>query len=155
MGVQQLAASWHDFASSTLSELERVEPEAWKRPSPYPGWSGHDLLAHISSSQKALPRVVESAFAPPPTNPGEAFDADRWNASQVRRRREQPTSNLIAEFQDGGVELTTMIERRLRPEDLGRAVPAGAGRGRPLGEVLEQLLGHQRRHVSDLLQSVR
>jgi hypothetical protein len=34
-------------------------------------------------------------------------------------------------------------------------VPAGAGRGRPLRQTLEELLAHQRGHLSDLLQSVR
>jgi hypothetical protein len=47
------------------------------------------------------------------------------------------------------------MEHRVLPDDLVRPVPAGAGRGRPLGQTLEDLLAHQRRHLSDLLQAVR
>jgi uncharacterized protein (TIGR03083 family) len=155
MDVQQLAAAWREFAASAAGALEGVSAEAWQRPTGYPEWTGHDLLAHLSSTQKVLPRMVESAFAPPSASgSGEPFDADRWNASQVRRRRDQPTERLLEEFREGGSELTIMIEHRVRPEDLGRPVPSGAGRGRPLGEVLERLLEHQRRHLSDLLQAV-
>jgi uncharacterized protein (TIGR03083 family) len=155
MDVQQLAAAWREFAATAAAALEGVAAEAWQRPTQYPEWTGHDLLAHLSSTQKVLPRMVESAFAPPTASgSGEPFDADRWNASQVRRRREQPTERLLEEFREGGSELTIMIEHRVRPEDLDRPVPTGAGRGRPLGEVLERLLEHQRRHLSDLLQAV-
>lgn len=156
MDVQQLAAAWREFAASAAGALEGVAQEAWQRPTSYPDWTGHDLLAHLSSTQKALPRVVESAFAPSSASgSGEPFDADRWNASQVRRRRDQPSQGLIEEFRQGAVELASTIEEQVRPEDLARPVPLGAGRGHALGESLEELFEHQRGHLSDLLQSVR
>jgi len=150
MQGRELAEGWHAFAAEAEDALRRIDPEAWQRACPYEGWTEHDLLAHLSSSQKALPRVLMSAFAPPPSNPVEPFDADRWNASQVRRRKEEGEENLIEEFRQGASEVITILEK-LQPPDLDRPVPAGAGRGRALGSVLETLLAHQRRHLADLL----
>jgi uncharacterized protein (TIGR03083 family) len=156
MELHELAARWREFIGSATSSLERVHPDAWQRPTTYDGWTAHDLLAHLSSSQKALPRLVESAFTPPVAAAGaEPFDPDRWNASQIRRRRDQPGESLIDEFRQGSSELSIMMEHRVLPEDLARSVPAGAGRGRALGLTLEELLAHQRGHLSDLLQAVR
>ncbi len=148
-----MAESWRAFAAEAVGALGRIGPQGWHQASGYEGWTGHDLLAHLSSSQRALPRVVQSAFAPAPASPPEPFDPDRWNASQVRRRREKREENLIGEFRQGASELVTMLEK-LQPLDLDRPVPAGAGRGRPLGQVAEALLAHQRTHLSDLLKAI-
>ena len=133
-----------------------MSPDAWERSSGYPDWTVHDLLAHLSSTQLAIPRLLESAFAESPTLPSEPFDEDRWNASQVRRRRDQPAAALIEELERGALALSQAMRERVRePSDLRRPVPAGAGRGRPLEEAFDALLPHQRRHLADLLTAVR
>jgi hypothetical protein len=99
---------------------------------------------------------VEAAFSGTAAGPSEPFDEDRWNASQVRRRRERDAKELIDELGAGAAALTRYIEERIvAGANLRRPVPVGAGRGRPLGEVLEELLEHQHRHLADLLKSVR
>ncbi len=151
-----LADRWQEFGSSAIAQLRAVPVEAWQRPSGYEGWTAHDLLAHLSSTQQAIPRLVESAFSETAAGPAEPFDEDRWNASQVRRRREREANELIDELGAGAAALTLSIEERIRAEaDLQRPVPVGAGRGRPLVGVLDELLDHQRHHLSDLLKSVR
>lgn len=156
MLARDLVERWQDFASSAVKDLEAVSPGAWQRPSGYQGWSAHDLLAHLSSTQQAATRLVESAFAAAPAGPSEPFDEDRWNASQVRRRREHPEKELIQEFRSGASALERAVQARVfEPGDLQRSVPAGAGRGRPLKEVFEELIDHQRGHLSDLLKAVR
>jgi hypothetical protein len=76
----------------------------WTRPTPAEGWTAHDLLAHISSTQAALAATVGSVSASDGHASGparEPFDPDRWNASQVRRRRERPTEDLLLEVGEG------------------------------------------------------
>lgn len=156
VGAGDLVDRWQDFGKSAVEELRTVRPSAWERPSGYEGWSAHDLLAHLSSTQQATPRLVESAFGGSSAGPSEPFDEDRWNASQLRRRRDQPEKDLIEELRRGTSELIrTLKERVSDPADLERSVPAGAGRGHPLREVFDELLDHQRRHLSDLLRAVR
>ena len=155
----ELVDRWRDFASSAVAELKAVRSDVWQRSSSYPGWTAHDLLAHLSSTVKAIPRLVDAAFSEPrpePTEPTEPFDEDRWNAGQIRRRRDLPANDLIDEFQRGAADLAHALHARvLRPTDLQRVVPIGAGRGHPLGEVLEEQMVHQRRHLADLLKSVQ
>jgi uncharacterized protein (TIGR03083 family) len=155
VGVEELVDRWRDFISSAVAELKAVRSDAWQRPSIYPGWTAHDLLAHLSSTVQAIPRLVDAAFSEPRPEPAEPFDEDRWNAGQVRRRRDLAANDLIDEFQRGGAELSRALnERVLRRIDLQRVVPIGAGRGNSLGDVLEEQLDHQRRHLADLLESV-
>lgn len=155
VGVEKLVDRWRVFTSSAVAELKAVRSDAWQQPSIYPGWTAHDLLAHLSSTVQAIPRLVDAAFSEPRPEPAEPFDEDRWNAGQIRRRRDLPEKELIEEFQRGAAELSRVIhERVFGPAELQRVVPIGAGRGHALGEVLEEQLGHQRRHLADLLESV-
>ncbi len=155
VGVEELVDRWRDFASSAVVELKAVRSDAWLRPSVYPGWSAHDLLAHLSSTVQAIPRLVDAAFSEPRPQPAEPFDEDRWNAGQIRRRRDLPEKELIDEFQRGTAELSRAIhEQVFGPAELQRVVPIGAGRGHALGDVLDEQLVHQRRHLADLLKSV-
>ncbi len=155
VGAEELIDRWRDFTSSALAELKAVRSDAWQLPSAYPGWTTHDLLAHLSSTLQAIPRLVDAAFSEPRPGPAEPFDEDRWNASQVRRRRDLAADDLIGEFQRGAADLSrALTELVVRRTDLQRVVPIGAGRGNSLGDVLEEQLDHQRRHLADLLESV-
>src|SRR5438445_686729 len=105
----------------------------------YGGWSCHDLLAHLSSTQASLPRIVTSSTEP--AKPGaEPFDADRWNGSQVRRRKEATDQDLLNEFDMG----TTRLVETLTGMDLKQPVTIGPYVGMPLGEAMAEMLDHQR-----------
>ena len=131
----------------------------WSRPTLDSDWDAHDLLAHISSTQGALVATVASAVpaaepaaAPAAvagagqSGPREPFDPDRWNASQVRRRRERSVADLVAEIAEG----TAAFDEAVQAADLGRTVTIGRFAGRPLAEALKGLLDHQRNHMSEL-----
>jgi len=119
----------------------------WERPTAAEGWSAHDLLAHISSTQGALAATVASAAAGPASSgAGEPFDPDRWNASQVRRRRERSVADLLVEVSEG----TAGFEEALAAADLSRPATIGSFAGLPLAAALSGLLEHQRAHLADL-----
>src|SRR5579859_165982 len=111
----------------------------------YEGWTCHDLLAHLSSSEAALARVAAASTEPAPPR-AEPFDADRWNASQLRKRAGTSPQDLLAEFDVG----TTRLVEALTDLDLSKPVHAGAFAGRPLREAMAEMLEHQRRHLDDL-----
>ena len=130
-----------------LASIVRALHGDWSAPvgSAYDGWSCKDLLAHLSSSEAALARVVASSTEP--ARPGaEPFDADRWNASQVRRRKDSSEQDLLNEFDLG----TTRLVEALTGMDLKQPVNAGAYAGKPLGEAMAHMLDHQRKHLDDL-----
>lgn len=119
----------------------------WARPAQGDGdgWTARQLLAHLSSTQAALPAVIA---ATPLGGNGDrpAFDPARWNASQVRRREERRPAELADEMRRGAEQ----IHAALHEADL--AAPAGAGTfaGLPLGEAMERMLDHQRGHLAEL-----
>jgi len=109
------------------------------------GWTAKELLAHLSSTQAALPAVIA---APPPTGNGErpAFDASRWNASQLRRREERRPADLADEMRLGAEQ----IHAALHSADLAATAAAGSFAGLPLREAMERMLDHQRDHLAEL-----
>jgi pimeloyl-ACP methyl ester carboxylesterase len=121
----------------------------WKRPTPAESWTAHDLLAHISSTQGALAATVASVIAGDGQHADsgrEPFDPDRWNASQIRRRRERSTEDLLVEIDEG----TAAFDRAVVAADLGRTVTIGSFAGSSLAAALRGLLEHQRSHLAEL-----
>jgi pimeloyl-ACP methyl ester carboxylesterase len=119
----------------------------WTRPAhgDEDGWTAKQLLAHLSSTQAALPAVIA---APPLTVNGDrpAFDPARWNASQLRRREERQPSELADEMRRGAEQ----IHAALLAADLALPAAAGTFAGLPLGEAMERMLEHQRAHQAEL-----
>jgi pimeloyl-ACP methyl ester carboxylesterase len=109
------------------------------------GWTARDLLAHLSSTQAALPRVV-TARPSPGGEPAAPFESDRWNASQLRRRMDAAVGLLQAELRDSAVRL----QAALMDADVSRVAAAGAYAGRPLDEALDSMADHQRGHLREL-----
>jgi uncharacterized protein (TIGR03083 family) len=115
----------------------------------YDGWTCHDLLAHLSSTEASLPSVIVSATEPQ-RGGAEPFDADRWNRSQVRRRLDKDPQELLNEFDAG----TTRVVEALTDVDLTKKVTIGAYPGYSLGEAMAEMLEHQRHHLEDLRSSL-
>ena len=133
-----------------LASIVRALHGDWSAPADgYDGWSCKDLLAHLSSTEASLPAVAESATQP--ARPGaEPFDADRWNRSQVRKRADKDSQELLNEFDMG----TTRLIEVLTEVDLDRQVTIGAYPGYKLGEAMAEMLEHQRKHLDDLRQAL-
>ena len=133
-----------------LASIVRALHGDWSAPaSGYDGWTCHDLLAHLSSSEASLPSLVESATQPQREG-AEPFDADRWNRSQVRRRADKDPQELLNEFDAG----TTRLVEALSDVDLTKKVTIGAYPGYSLGDAMAEMLEHQRHHLEDLRSSL-
>ena len=118
----------------------------WTAPAKgYEGWTCRDLLAHLSSTAASLPAVASSVTEPKDPN-APRFDPDRWNASQVRRRAEKQPQELIDEYDAG----TTRLVMALSDLKLDTTVTIGPYAGLLLGDVMKEMLEHQRHHLSDL-----
>lgn len=157
---------WHDSAhdiplllpEAVALDVERlclrtawreVEREAlaldgdWGRASGFAGWTAKDLLAHLSSTQAAMAAALR---APAPAPGGAPFDSDRWNASQVRRRQEQPPAALREEIARG----TADLDAALREADLEATMPAGAFTGENTASAMRAMVRHQRGHIAEV-----
>jgi len=140
-----VAAFW-SLARETAA-LEHGERPWQRRVHAEGSWEARDLLAHLSSTQAALAGVVASAGeGSQATGTGQPFDPDRWNASQLRRRRERTPTELVRELHAGAVAL----QAALMAADLSARTSIGPQAGRPLREALEQMYAHQRGHLAEL-----
>jgi hypothetical protein len=129
-----------------LAGIVRALHGDWTAPAPgYEGWRCRELLAHLSSTAASLPAVASSVTEPRDPN-APPFDANRWNASQVRRRADKETQDLIDEYDAGTTRLVTVLSDLA----LDTVVTIGPYAGLSLGEAMEEMLEHQRNHLSDL-----
>jgi uncharacterized protein (TIGR03083 family) len=133
-----------------LAGVVRALHGDWTAAAPgYDGWTCRDLLAHLSSSAASLPAVASSVTQPKdPKAP--AFDSDRWNASQVRRRADKQPQELIDEYDAG----TTRLVMVLADLSVDTPVTVGPYAGLGLGEAMAKMLVHQRHHLSDLREAL-
>jgi hypothetical protein len=136
------------FADVTADIAANQGP--WNAPTGYLDWSAKDLLAHLSSTQAALPAVARSRPDPGAPASPEKFDSDRWNASQVRRRKELAPADLIAELESGTRELDGLLA------ELPLAEPIGGGpfAGETAGQAMANMIDHQREHLAELRRSL-
>ena len=129
-----------------LASIVRALHGDWSAPVPgYDGWTCKDLLAHLSSSEASLARVIASANEPPRPD-ATPFDADRWNASQVRRRSDTDPQDLLNEFDMG----TNSVVEALTDIDVHKPVTAGAFPGYTIAAAMAEMLDHQQQHLDDL-----
>ena len=134
-----------------LASIVRALHGDWSAPAggEYGDWSCKDLLAHLSSTEASLARIVSSSSEP--ARPGaEPFDADRWNASQIRKRKDSDEQDLLSEFDLG----TTRLVEALSGMDLDKPVTIGPYVGLALGRAMQEMLDHQRHHLDDLREAL-
>ena len=119
----------------------------WSRPTGYQDWSARDLLAHLSSTQAALPAVARSRPGPAAaSDPAPAFDSDRWNASMLRRRAELPVEALKEELEAGGREMDPVLAELPVADVIG----AGTFAGETAAMAMAHMIDHQREHLEEL-----
>jgi pimeloyl-ACP methyl ester carboxylesterase len=135
-----LRAAWRALADDITS----LDGD-WDLPVPKSTWTARDLLAHLSSTVTSLPRVLAE---PQPTAGGssEPFDSDRWNAAQVTRRQDHTAEQLRDEL----AQATAALEAGIVSADFSVYAGIGPYAGMPLGDVMEEMLAHQRGHLAEL-----
>lgn len=138
-----------------LRVMYSVAPDAWTSPSPAPGWTHHDVLAHLATGDLVLQRQLRAALMP--------SDAKRWVAIDdephglVEERRDVGEERLIEEFIAARHE-TLRLFSQLRPEHLH--APVRCGCGEPDGErtllaCVQAFSQREARHLAALRTAMR
>lgn len=140
------AAAYSDLAH----QVERLELD-WQTPliGEQEAWTAKDLLAHLASTQTSLSHLVLTAGAQLWSEAAEEappFDADRWNASQVGRRRQTTPDELMEELGAGARRATELLSTA----DLEAPTTAGPLPGQPLRKTLQLLVRHGYDHLRQL-----
>ena len=132
-------AAVHEERRALIADLEHLPDDAWQRPSLCPGWSVHDVLAHLVDTARTtrlgfLRGMVRARF-----------DFDRSNADGVRKHRGSSPAETLEAFRSvqhrtsgpPAPGATRLVEAVVHGEDIRR--PLGIVRAYPAASVLAAL----------------
>jgi uncharacterized protein (TIGR03083 family) len=146
--VEPIAARVRESRAELLEFARSLSAEVWSQPSPNPGWSCKDLLAHVAGD-KGYIMILRAAVERTRLDPAlfAEGEGDRANARDVEARRGWSTEALIAEIESDGKERDELMskltdaDRDLRQKEFPLS----------LGDVLEMGPGgHDHEHLEQL-----
>ena len=131
-----------------LAYARGVPVQAWDTPSPNPGWSCKDLLAHVAGDKGYL-MILRAAVERTRLDPAQFTpeEGERANARDVAERQGRTVADLITEIESDGetrldlLSRLTDADRDLRQKEFPLS----------LGGVFEtEPGGHDREHLAQL-----
>jgi uncharacterized protein (TIGR03083 family) len=139
-----------------LRAVYQVTDDAWDEESPAtPGWTYHDVLAHIASNERRLQTRFRSAMGQGNAEDLAAVnDVEEWNEEAVKARRGSSIRELVDEWQAGKHE-TLRLLASFEPQHLRGHVTVGSGEQVPLMEFLQRVAAHTSRHGGQLVPGSR
>lgn len=118
----------HQERQRLVRDLEALARDQWETPSLCPGWSVHDVLAHlIDAATTTRPGFLRQMVTA-------RFDFDRANAMAVRRHRASDPQDTLAAFRGArdrtdsppGPLATRLVEAFVHGEDIRRPLRVGS-----------------------------
>ena len=154
--AQPIAERWSRITEYLVLVAQAVGPESWTEPSPYPGWTYKDLLAHLATGYTVrlaqLRSLVENGEL------GAERDADAANAENIAGHRASSPEALVEEMVRQRSEVRRLLGL-LRPEHLEvRVAVREPGQGLENGPFLEALRHyheHDLEHAAELAPIMR
>ena len=128
-----------DFARS-------IPLAAWSRPSPNPGWTCKELLAHLATGDWAFQSGLRVVIAKQRLDIAQFGNVNEVNARFVGERSGRSIEELIAEV-EAEAEETQELLTKLKEDD-ERHMPDNAPMS--LGEYLRLFPEHDRTHLEQM-----
>ena len=154
--VRPVAERWGRVTDYLVDVARAVDPDKWTEPSPYPGWTYKDLLAHLATGYTVrlahLHNLIETGrLGPDP-------DADAANAENIARHRESTPEALVQEMVRQRSEVRRLLAL-LRPEHLEVRTAVRrrgqAPRDGPFLDALQHYHEHDLDHAAELVPLMR
>ncbi len=148
--VEPIAKTLRESRAQVIRATREMFPEQWRMPSPLPGWSYQDILAHMGKgNDQLLQKILRSVVARERLDASIFdIDTDAENARGVEERRGRSAEELIAELEEAGEEIQELLSGLTEAdEELGQDdLPMS------LGEFLRlvQAEDHDREHLAQL-----
>jgi uncharacterized damage-inducible protein DinB len=143
------------YREGLLRAIYSVDDQAWEEPSPDPGWTNRDLLAHVASNELRVHVRLRGLLGEATEDEtAEVNDVDGWNQRQVEARRHLNVRQLVDEMAANRYQ-TLLILARLEPGHLRRPVALAGGRDCSLVEYIGMFTGHESVHAGQLVPASR
>lgn len=131
----ELLQAWDIAMTDFLAAAEAAGPDQWLAPSPCPGWTVGDLVAHITGIERFLlgrrdPEHVPDYEALPHAQEG----LSRYTEIPVDLRRSWSRADVLAEARATHADRLTELQDELR--DGATELPGPFGRPMPVADLL-------------------
>ena len=149
--VAPIAAQIREGRGQVIRAAQQMLPEQWRMPSPLPGWSYQDVLAHLAVGDWVCQTVLRAATANERLDMAAIADLDGTNERYRQERAGRSVEELLVEVEEEGEETQELLSRlteddkELRQEDIPMSL--GEGLARDPG-------GHDREHLAQLRQAL-
>ena len=124
--LELYAQGWREAAADVRTVTAGLSDEEWNAPTGCPGWSVRDVLAHLVAIEEQLAGPAAAELEAPAAAGREVTPA--WTARGVDKRRGEPASELVADFDAALNAREAQLEQELPDADQNGAppyVPAG------------------------------
>jgi hypothetical protein len=145
--VRPIAERWDRVTEYLVLVAQAVDSRKWADPSPYPGWTYKDLLAHLATGYAV--RLAQLRSLIDTGRLGPAPDADSANAENIARHRESTPKALVEEMVRQRSEVRRLLGL-LRPEHLQASTERGS-----FLEGLQHFHEHDLDHAAELAPIMR
>jgi uncharacterized protein (TIGR03083 family) len=115
----------HIERRALAADLAGLTPEEWATPSLCPGWTVHDVLAHLVSTAKLTPPAFLAGLI------GSGFNFQRFTAKRIAAERAGGPAATLQAFR--AVETSTSAPPGPKTSWLGEVLVHGEDIRRPLG----------------------
>jgi uncharacterized protein (TIGR03083 family) len=151
--VEQRAGELRAGRAEIARAAGRLLPEHWPLPSPVPGWTYKDVLAHLATGDWFFQTMLRDVLGIEQGLPAEQTMSfvDEGNARRIAERKDTSVEELIAEAQAEGEETQELLSKITDAIDRSAVIWR-----RPTGEpvTLEQWMtgfpNHDRMHLDQL-----
>ena len=136
-----------------LGGLKGLDQRFWTRPNVCGVWSVKDILAHLASYELVLVEVLEWVLDESKhlTMVEGMADGQKFNDTQVGKRRQMSPDQVLAEYRDAHARVMTLLERV--PEEVRRQTGAIPWYGveYDLEDMLAYMFyGHKSEHTAQI-----
>lgn len=141
--MDKLSHKLRTEGEKTLAFFRALSPEDWTKEMYSDGatWRVRDILAHITSAERSIPRLIRVLLKEGKQLPPD-FDLDAYNQRKVREMANYTPEDLLTLFEQRRADTVALVEK-LRAEDLQTV-----GRHPFLGEApVEDMLKLMYRHI--------
>jgi uncharacterized protein (TIGR03083 family) len=115
----------HAERRALAADLAGLTPEQWATPSLCPGWTVHDVLAHLVSTAKLTPPAFLAGLV------GSGFNFERFTAKRIAAEGARGPAATLEAFR--AVETSTSAPPGPKTSWLGEVLVHGEDIRRPLG----------------------
>ncbi len=148
--VEPIAKTLRESRGQVIRTAEQMLPEQWRMPSPLPGWSYKDLLAHLAVGDWVCQTVLRAATAGERLDMATLADLDGTNERYRQERAGRAVKELLAEVKEEGEETQALLARLTEADEQRTQEDAPVG----LGEYLRTFPGHDQEHLAQLRQAL-